>query len=551
MAAQVHGAHFEFHVGDAERPLTVEVRARQPTFIVGKNGSGKSALVQRIVQVGHPMMRYFPGARSVSLTADRLSVTENSRHRIAVNVHSYNGTPEARYRVHEALVRNDAAIYDLQAAELAHVVRGYDALMEAADPLSHRQSLKDWLSPLERVNSILALANFPIRLEIVGIQVMAVRADTRFSLARMSDGERSAVFLAAEIVTAQPGSLFIIDEPEVHLHKSIAAPLIAALIAERSECGFLICTHDLELAASFDHAKVLIVRGVTWHDEEIAAHWDIDILDGASALTERDRVELMGARRRLLFVEGDETNSLDFPLYELLLPKVTIVPRNGCREVKEAVTGLRSNEQLHWLEAFGLVDNDGMVSVEVAGIFQTGTNAIEGLYYSPAAILAVAEVVARIQGLNASDLVLAANTEALRILNNASIDHLAGRVAERRMRDAVLASMPDREQLVAGNLIEMRVDNPYPQERARLQDFVNESNLADVIRNYPIKFSGVRSAIARALHQATREDYERVLLQQVSERLDLRNQLRRELGVVAEALDAIEAAPDAVEHVPA
>lgn len=551
MAAQVQGAHFEFDVGDAEHPLTIEIQAGQPTFIVGKNGSGKSALVQRIVQVNEPLMRYFPGARSVSLTSDRLSVTEDSRHRIAVNVHSYNGTPETRYRVKEALVRNDAAIYDLQAAELAHVVKGYNALLEAADPLSYRRSLKDRLSPLERVNSILALANFPIHLEIVGVQVMAVRADARFSLARMSDGERSAVFLAAEIVTAQLGSLFIIDEPEVHLHKSIAAPLIAALIAERSDCAFLICTHDLELAASFDQAKVLIVRGVTWGDEQIAVRWDIDILDGASALSERDRVELMGARRRLLFVEGDETNSLDFPLYELLFPKVTIVPRNGCREVKEAVTGLRANEQLHWLEAFGLVDNDGMVPAGIAGIFQTGTNAIEGLYYSPAAILAVAEVVARIQGLNASDLVLAANTEALRILNSASIDHLAGRVAERRMRDAVLASMPNRERIVAGNLVEVRVDNPYPQERARLLGFVNQSNLADVIRNYPIKFSGVRSAIARALHQTAREDYERILLQQVSERLDLRNELRRELGVVAEALGAIEVAPDTAEQVPA
>jgi ABC-type ATPase involved in cell division len=544
--AQVQEAQFEIQVGDAEHPLDVVIQSGQPTFIVGKNGSGKSALVQRIVQANRPNMHYFPGARSVSLSSDRLSVTEDSRHRIAANVHSYNGRSDTRYRVQDALTRNDAAIYDLQAAELGHVVTGYNALLEAADPLHHRQSLKDVLSPLARVNTILALANFPVQLEIEGIQVVAVRANARFSLARMSDGERSAVFLAAEIVTAQPGSLFIIDEPEVHLHKSIAAPLIASLIAERPDCVFLICTHDLELAASFGRAKVLIVRGVTWR-EDTAANWDIDILDGVSGLSERDRVDLMGARRRLLFVEGDETNSLDFPLYELLLPKVTIIPRNSCREVKEAVAGLRANEKLHWLEAFGLVDNDGMVTAQAVGIFQTGTNAIEGLYYSPAAIQAVAEVVARIQGLDAEELVLAASAEGVRSLNSASIDHLAGRVAERRMRDAMLASMPSREQIVAGNQIEVRVDSPYSEERAKLQAFIDTSNLAGVIKNYPIKFSGVRSAIARALHQAGRADYERVLLQQVSERMDLRNQLRRELGAWVENLDVIEVASSAVE----
>jgi ABC-type Mn2+/Zn2+ transport system ATPase subunit len=551
MAAQVQEAQFNFDLGTKEHPLIVRAHLGQPTFIVGKNGSGKSALIQRIVQINNPLMHYFPGARSVSLSADRVAVTEDSRHHIAVNIANYNTSSETRYRVQQPLVRNDAAIYDLQEAELAHKVKGYDALLKADDPAAHRLSLKDKLSPLARVNSILALANLPVQLEVVGIRLMANSGGVRFSLAKMSDGERSAVFLAAEIVTAQLGSLFIIDEPEVHLHKSIASPLIAALIAERRDCAFLVCTHDLELAASFNQAKVLIVRSVTWEGEDVARSWDIDTLEGASELSERDRADLMGARRRLLFVEGDETNSLDFPLYELLFPKVTIVPRRGCRAVKEAVAGLRANEQLHWLEAFGLIDNDGITSDPTAGVFQTGTNAIEGLYYSPAAIQAVAEAIARIQGRNAVDLIEAANTEALRCLNHASIDHLAARVAERRLRDAVLASMPDRDQMVAAGLIDVHVDNPYPNERARLQAFVDESNLAAVVSNYPIKFSGVRDAIARGLHQATRNDYERILLQQVSERLDLRNQLRQELGEVAQALGALELVAPSTEPVPA
>ena len=42
-----------------------------------------------------------------------------------------------------------------------------------------------------------------------------------YGAAELSDGERNALLISAEILTAKDGTLLIIDEPERHLHRSI------------------------------------------------------------------------------------------------------------------------------------------------------------------------------------------------------------------------------------------------------------------------------------------------------------------------------------------
>ena len=48
-------------------------------------------------------------------------------------------------------------------------------------------------------------------------------------MAQMSDGERAAAIIAATVLVADPGTLFLIDEPERHLHRSIIEPFLSAL----------------------------------------------------------------------------------------------------------------------------------------------------------------------------------------------------------------------------------------------------------------------------------------------------------------------------------
>ena len=68
-----------------------------------------------------------------------------------------------------------------------------------------------------------------------------------YSVAEMSDGERNALLLAAEVLTVPSGTLILIDEPELHLHRSIISSLLTGLFSNRSDCMFVISTHEVML----------------------------------------------------------------------------------------------------------------------------------------------------------------------------------------------------------------------------------------------------------------------------------------------------------------
>jgi ABC-type cobalamin/Fe3+-siderophores transport system ATPase subunit len=80
------------------------------------------------------------------------------------------------------------------------------------------------------------------------------------------DGEKSALLLAGEVLTTPEGAICIIDEPERHLHRSISAGLVKAIIAERSDAHFVVLTHDLELAAVLGdgNGQIYSLIGCSW-----------------------------------------------------------------------------------------------------------------------------------------------------------------------------------------------------------------------------------------------------------------------------------------------
>ncbi len=83
-----------------------------------------------------------------------------------------------------------------------------------------------------------------LRLEESKIMVELVAPDGEriergaYNAANMSDGERVALYLMAQALVAPEGSVLIIDEPEIHLHRSIRDAIFDALEAERSDCLF-------------------------------------------------------------------------------------------------------------------------------------------------------------------------------------------------------------------------------------------------------------------------------------------------------------------------
>lgn len=519
----------------------IPVYTGAPVVILGRNGTGKSALVHRLVNQ-LPAAIYVPGSRPSYFDNESLSLTPASRRQLDANFRSWDSSPDTRWRPISGTQRNEKAIHDLQNAETQYKV---DAANDVATHGLNSQAierLQSSLSPLDRVNALLSQANLPISLSIQQGELKATRDQTTYSIAKMSDGERAALILAAETVTAKDGSVFFIDEPELHLHRSIIVPLLVALISERPQCGFVVSTHELELAPSLPAARLVLVRGSAW-ENGAPAQWDIDLIEDVEDVPEDLRSDILGSRRRILYIEGTQ-GSLDQPLYAVLFPKVSIRPRDNCREVTRAVIGLRGVAALHRIEAFGLVDGDGMgpaqkLELEAEGIYALPSYSVESLYYSAEALYMVAQQQASTLGVAADMLLSDAKARALAVLAKPGVkEHLAGRLAERQLRDIALASLPSREHLIqhGASLLPLALSTPYPAELMRINSMASSSDLESIIQRYPVRESGVLGELARGLRFSNRTDYELAVLARLRASEEFRCVLQAKMAPLATCL---------------
>ncbi len=79
-------------------------------------------------------------------------------------------------------------------------------------------------------------------------KVTATFNSCNYSGTEMSDGERVALYLMAQILCVPSQSIIIIDESEVYLHKSIMNRLWDKLEEYRKDCLFIYITHDIQFA---------------------------------------------------------------------------------------------------------------------------------------------------------------------------------------------------------------------------------------------------------------------------------------------------------------
>lgn len=396
--------------------------------------------------------------------------------------------------------------------------------------------------PLETINRLLQLANLPVALSIdSGEEIQASRPGlTPYTMQEMSDGERSAVLIAADILTAEPGKLFLIDEPERHLHRSIITPLLRSLISARRDCAFVIATHEIGLPLDFPESKALLLRGCQFIDGR-AVSWHADLLEPGHTLGEQLQRDVLGARRKILFVEGKAAVSLDQPLYSLLFPSLSVVPKNNQSEVMRSVKGLRAAKDLAWVEAFGIVDRDNRGDAEVAtlradGVFALDWYSVESIYYHPEIQRRVAERRVQVLGGDVAAGLESAREEALKRIQQHA-DHLLMKRTSERARRAAQKGIPTKVD--PGEVLELgTVDVPalHSQERDRLETLLDRANLVALVEGYPIREAGALRAIANSLGFQSTDDYERAVLKLLSDDEEAIKWARSQFGSLASAI---------------
>lgn len=195
----------------------------------------------------------------------------------------------------------------------------------------------------------------------------------KYSANQMSDGERAVLYLASQVLAIPGNKTLIIDEPEIHLHNSIMNKLWEKLESFRPDCFFIYITHDTNFAASHGLSDKI------WIKEFDGNKWKLEKLD-KNQLPEKLLFEILGARKNVLFVEG-ENNSLDTKLYSLIYPNYLIIPCGSCEQVILRTKAFNSTTSIHKYKVYGLIDRD----------FRT-ENEIEKLKQDNIYVLNVAEV---------------------------------------------------------------------------------------------------------------------------------------------------------------
>jgi hypothetical protein len=209
----------------------------------------------------------------------------------------------------------------------------------------------------------------------------------------MSDGERVALYLLGQCLSAPSGSMLIIDEPELHLHRSLIDKLWNKVEQLCPDKSLVYITHDLDFAATRIGARKIWVQSFT------GSAWTWADVPSDDALPEPLVLELIGSRKPILFCEG-EKGGLDHTIYQLCLSHMHVVPRGGSDQVVQATKALRTNSALHTLTAHGIVDRDArmqadIVALETHGIQVLAFAEIENLLCSEVIVKAIASQLKR------------------------------------------------------------------------------------------------------------------------------------------------------------
>jgi len=238
---------------------------------------------------------------------------------------------------------------------------------------------------------------------------------------QMSDGERVGLYLIAQCLCIPENKTIIIDEPEIHLHKSIMNRLWNEIENYRPDCFFIYITHDTQFAANHGQSEKIWVKRF-----DGSSKWEYEKING-SELPEQLLLDIMGNRKKVLFVEGAE-NSYDTILYSKIYKNYYIVPYGSCSEVIARTKAMKNAPQLHDLDCYGIIDRDyrsehEINSLKSNGIYTLQIAEVESLFLVEELLI----IVNTIQGYTDNNVV---NNIKDYIINNRFKNEINGQICE-------------------------------------------------------------------------------------------------------------------------
>ena len=217
-------------------------------------------------------------------------------------------------------------------------------------------------------------------------------SEETYGIFRLSDGEKAALYYLGAVLYAMPEAVIMVDDPTIYIHHSIMQTLWDTIEQLRPDCTFIYNTHDVDFAASRISNRCIWVK--TFDALKLA--WDYEVLESNDQLSDQLYVDLLGSRKPVLFIEGDNIHSIDAKLYPLVFKEFTVKPLGSCNKVIESTRSFNDLNAFHHLDSYGIVDRDRREDKEVEylrnkKIFVPEVAEIENLLLLPDVIKAVAQ----------------------------------------------------------------------------------------------------------------------------------------------------------------
>lgn len=336
----------------SDRAISIE-GARQVT-IIGANGSGKSRFTQQLMAECGTKAFVMSALRAIydADNATRLPVLEGS---IKARFDALNeSSPQVK---NSARTEFDQLTYIMLIEEF-HELMNYKTHLLMDENIEFPKTkldkvVKRWQEVFPR-NKVLR--------ENGKLLFSTLDGDDVYTQLRLSDGEKAVLYYLGASLYAPADGVIFVDSPETFIHPSIMRTLWDVIEEMRPDCTFVYNTHDVDFASTRFDNKCVWVKSFNPEVPE----WDYEVLDTSRNLDETIYIDLLGARKPVLFIEGDDTHSIDSHLYPLIFPEYVVKPLGSCDKVIESVRTFGSLEQMHHVDSRGIVDRDRRTDKEVA-----------------------------------------------------------------------------------------------------------------------------------------------------------------------------------------
>lgn len=340
-------------------------------------------------------------------------------------------------------------------------------------------------------------------------------ADDKFTAVRLSDGEKAVLYHIAAVLYAMPGAAIIVDDPEMFIHHSTMHTLWNVIEETRPDCTFIYNTHDVEFASSRVDNQCVWIKSF----DPAAMTWDYEVMPSSHDLDDALVYDILGSRKPVLFIEGDETHSIDIRLYPLIYPDHVVKPLGSCNKVIEVVRSFGDMHKFHNISSRGIVDRDRRSDQEVAylrrkNILVPNVAEVENLFLLEDVVRGMARYKRRSEGQVMEQVKKRVIHEFDNMLRQQALQHVRHRVkhdVEVRI-DMKFRSINALEDHMLDLVNELNPRGNYEDTCRRFHTLVQQHDYAGVLKVFNHKPLLGESGVAELCGYRSTDDYIRGVL---------------------------------------